>query len=293
MQNRKLIKDTGAVTLTTANQVLGPYTVPNFGDLNAIDVELIGTPGGSGATAQSGTNLLALHSVSFKDVASQAIIDAPEGTDLPREAFMLSMKLDYQRGIYPTSTQLPVISTTTASTVGFLTPTRWNSADLAGSVQFTFGTLSDVFSTVGSGTYTLQLKLWGIYEDVPNVNTNGLPVLPSMRVFAVPKIASTASGDNVVDMSQYVGQLHSNTAIYLTADADLTSINFAPAGGAGYDVIPAQNIIDEERQHAFSGHQTALFLLNHTPYYVSTRTKLVSNAASGKALRLYILKEGI
>lgn len=293
MQIRKLIKDTGAINLTASNAVQGPFTIPNFGDLKELDVELIGTPGGSGATAQSGTNLLALHSVSFKDALSQAVIDSPEGTDLPRIAFMSSFKLDYQQGIYPTSAQLPVIATGSASTVAFDITTRWNSSDLPGSVQFTFGVLGDVFSTVGSGTYSLQLKLWGEYDDVPNVGTNGLPVLASMRAFVVPKIASTASGDNVIDMSQYVGQLHSNTGIFLTADADLNSVNFSPAGGAGFDVVPAQNIIDHERQILFAGHQTALFLLMHSPYYVSTKTKLIANCASGKALRLYILKEGV
>jgi hypothetical protein len=290
MQIRKLIKDYGVVTVTTARQTQPQIVCPTFGDLKYLDFENnIAVTIGSG-TIQTGTALLGISGFVVRDKSQQPVVNCPLGTDLPYEIFLLSKRIGKQ------STRGKVVSLSNMASSGgtsnLLIPMRLVQADQPAVIDIILGSISDLCSTVGSATATIQVKLYGIWEDA-STTTRGLPTQPTLRAEAIPKIASTASGDNLIDMTPSLGRLIVDTGILLDADASLNYLTLMPSGGTGFDTISGTCIIDEENLNTESGHQTAFFSLNHSPYYVSTQTKMNANTASGKALRLFILRESV
>jgi len=296
LQYRKLIKDYGAVAVSTANQSQAQVVLPNYGDLKFLDIEeTVAITVGTG-TARTISALYALHNIVLRDKNQQPVINAPEGYDIPFMAFMLSSRI----GKPATSGKFPTISAmgATGGTAMVCIPTRLIMADQPAVLDLTIGTISDLCSTVGTATATIAVKVYGIWEDAA-VTADGLPVLPSLRIEAIPKIAVTSAGDNVIDMSSQLGRLIDDTGILsngtyaVGADADITAVTLAPSGGAGLDAISTQNIIDEENLNAESGHQTGFYKLGHSPYTVTTLTKFIATCLVTKVLRLYLMRESV
>ena len=292
MQIRKLIKDYGIVAVTTANQPQPQVQAPCFGDLDYLDVEVSAVVTiGTGTIRATSTPLIAIHNFVWRDRAQQAVLNAPEGTDIPYEAYLLSKKLGAPstRGKFSPTTAM----TSAGGVWNWEIPMRHTQYDQPAVLDVTLGTIGDLCSTVGTATATLQLKVFGVWID-PAVTPEGLPIFPTLRVDAVPKIAITGAGDNPIDMSTNIGRLIDDLAVLVgAADADATSINFQPAGGVGFDTIPVQQFADQENIDLESGHQTAFWSFGCTPFFVTIQTKLIVNCAITKAIRLYIMRESV
>ena len=296
MQYRKLIKDYGTVAVTTANQTQPQVVLPNYGDLAYLDIEeTVAITVGTG-TARTISAMYALHNIVLRDKNQQPIINAPEGYDLPFMTFMLSSKI----GKPATQGKFPTISAmgATGGSANFMIPCRLIMDDQPAVLDLTLGTISDLCSTVGTATATIAVKVYGVWNDAART-ADGLPVLPSLRIEAIPKIAVTSAGDNVIDMTSQLGRLILDTGILsvgtyaVGADADFTTVTLAPSGGAGLDAILTQNIVDEENLNCESGHQTAFYKLGHSPYFVSTLTKFIVTCLVSKVLRLYLMRESV
>lgn len=173
MRILKTVKEYGSTAISTSTQTLDTQTVKGLGDVISYHVTTsLTTVGGTGTELADGTNYQQANSTSAYKGASVARLfrriklsdnnntdlTVIEKDDLWRIIYLLSLvnadDFLFNRGL--NEEPATVAADATATINHFIVPQSIGVADLPATLEIELGTLSDFYSTVGTGTATIN-----------------------------------------------------------------------------------------------------------------------------------------
>lgn len=284
MNNRRLIKDYGTITLSTAQVEQDQIAIPVLGDLEALDFEV--TNAVTIGTGAVGTGIKASDVLKYLVITDKATAKVADlrSKDIPR-----LIKIMHIRGQSVTDAVLATGATVFNGILRLPISVR----DQPCKIKITTPALADLFSTVGTATMTTNIKIFGLYST---------PNLAAMTTKILTFNTTGAVGDNTLSeayQNASSGKMIVKTAIFVSDETtpEDASISYATLRSGTREELEAmtpQHMINEETFRDISAHLTGLFKLQHTAFLCTKNTTVsvtLATARTGNNFRTYIITE--
>jgi len=276
-------------TITTSVNPLAPKKINAYGHIASLLVDVsITITKGTGTIDTTAYPYTIISNLVIRDKNSKPILETT-GARIPKMRFIMTMAnaLDfaqYRKGVYGAGTALTDVGT--AQTYQVELPLNINVDDQPISVELQLGVLSDVLSTVGTGSAvcTIQFSTKNVQTPVPNVETQ--------RFYAVS--LGSISDKQTFEQRLVRGITFDQVALDMTADANLTSCSLKPKGtNVGLDAVKAKYLQMWSNTELTSGHQTGFYILPHAPFVSGDATIFEIEPSTTVTPILYVAHRGV
>lgn len=275
MARRQVLLNTYSVTLGSSTQPQQEVDIQNYGNLTALEFEIVttitGTP--TGATTVSKT----INSITAKDKNGVTFIQGLPGSDL-RPKQLSTSQYFLNKGIAPTDTTIAA----GAITGRFVYYIRAGSMYLPGKLAVTVGTTGDLYSG-GATAATTVIKVYGIYMDETPMNLierdskSAVSVVSGLNNLATVLPKSTQNSPVIVQ----------NIEFSIGTESNFTTLEFSSNGNAE---LPNQDLgflIGQDNGTLNSGHVTGYFPIYNSPFVSTDRTILKATCSGSDTINVY------
>jgi len=248
---------------------------------------------GTGTIDTAKTVLDCLGQITIRDKNSRPILDE-DASRLPIVRKILSLAdlpawQTFKKGEYDSAPALTDVAT--AQTHEMEVGIEINLEDQPISIEFVAGALSDVLSTVGTATATVQLEC-SVTSIVPVGESANLATRETRRLYSFTRGAIASEQEIQGDLP--TGVTIDNITLGVTTDSNLTDITLKPTGkNIGIDRVSRLILEQKEDRAFFDGHTSGYHTLFTAPFVVGDSTVFKINPSTSFTPRIWICHRGV